>query len=224
MKKIVLIAAFILASAGAWAQRGPAGGEVLQGYDGYWTRQGRINIFNLVRFYPDRLPFLRNEIYARYGRPFVNAEYQAYFNNQTWYHVRNNYTDNWLSADDRYNAEFIRSVEQPALGFGDMVKKLMQNVEYLGAGVALVFTSGEELLVQKGEEDPRDFYGGGIEEEWRPWIIMGDWVLVYQSSGSQFYEAEAYKLDHVRRRITNSAQTSINAAILNALIEAQRNR
>ncbi|MDR1428646.1 MAG: YARHG domain-containing protein, partial [Spirochaetaceae bacterium] len=214
MKKIVLIAAFIFASAAVWAQRGQAG-EVLQGYDGYWTRQGRITIFNLVRFYPDRLPFLRNEIYARYGRPFASAEYQAYFNSQSWYRVRNNYTDNWLSADDRHNAEFIRSVEQAAPGFEDTVKTLLQNVEYQGDDFVLIFSSKQNLLVQRGDRDSADVYGRNIEEEWWSWIVMGDWVIAYRDAAAGNYEAAAYQLNHGRRRITGSAHTTINAASLN---------
>ncbi|MDR1177427.1 MAG: YARHG domain-containing protein [Spirochaetaceae bacterium] len=223
MRKIALIAVFISASAALWGQRGQAG-EVLQGYDGYWTRQGRIDIFNLVRFYPDRLPFLRNEIYARYGRAFVNAEYQAYFNGQSWYRVRNNYTDAWLSADDRYNAEFIRSVEQSAPGFADTVKTLLQNVEYQGDGLVLVFSSKQSLFVERGGDDAFDVYGRALDRDQLPWIIMGDWVITYQSSGRETYEAVAYRLNHSRRRITDSARASINAASLTVLIEAQRNR
>ncbi|MDR1211389.1 MAG: YARHG domain-containing protein [Spirochaetaceae bacterium] len=223
MKKIALIAALVFAPAILWAQRGGAG-EVLQGYDGYWTRQGRIDIFNLVRFYPDRLPFLRNEIYARYGRPFASAEYQAYFNGLAWYRVRNNYTDAWLSADDRYNAEFIRSVEQSALGFEDTVKTLLQNVEYEGEGVVVVFSSKQSLFVERGGEGAFDVYGRALESEQFSWIVMGDWVIAYRSSGRDTYEAAAYRLNHARRRITGSARASINTASLNALIEAQRNR
>lgn len=212
--------AFLFAATGAWAQRGQSG-MVLDGYDGAWTRQGKIEIFDLVRFYPDRLPFLRNEIYARYGRPFVNQVYQDYFNSQSWYRVRNNYTDAWLSADDKYNAEFIRSVEQPALGFADTVKALIQNVEYEGTDVLLTFTSKEELRI---EDNPYDFYGRGLTDKQLPWIIMGDWVLTYEASGRQNYALTAYKLDHRQRRITDSAQATISAASLNVLIEAQKNR
>jgi hypothetical protein len=224
MKKNLLVALLVFAPVWVWAQRGGAGGEVLQGYDGYWTRQGRITIFNLVRFYPDRLPLLRNEIYARYGRPFVNPEYQAYFNRQPWYHVRNNYTDVWLSADDRYNAEFIRSVEQSASGFADTVTTVLQNVEYQGDGVVLVFSSKQSLFVESGGDDAFDVYGRALERDQLPWIIMGDWVITYQSSGRETYEAAAYKLNHSRRRITDSTHASINAASLTVLIEAQRKR
>jgi hypothetical protein len=222
MKKNILITALFFVSVCLWAQSGPSG-RVLPGYNGYWTRQERITIFNLVRFYPERLPFLRNEIYARYGRPFVNPVYQDYFKRQSWYRVQNNYTDDWLSAIDKYNAEFILSVEQPALGFADTVKMLIQNGEYQGEGVVLTFVSKQELLAGN-ERDPYDFYGSGISVERYPWVVMGDWVIVYRASVGQDYMASAYKLDHNRRRIIAGAHTTISASSLDVLIEAQKNR
>jgi hypothetical protein len=208
MKKNILFIALVFVSACLWAQNG-ASGRVLPGYNGYWTRQGKIDIFNLVRFYPERLPFLRNEIYARYGRPFVNQVYKDYFNSQSWYQVRNNYTDDWLSANDRYNAEFIRSVEQPALDFKDTVAALLRNMEYQGSGTVLTFISYRELIVEPYEEESYDVYGGGLSQERYPWIVMGDWVIVYRASAGASYTVIAYKLDHVRKQITEIAASSI---------------
>ncbi len=53
------------------------------------------------------LDIMRNEIYARHGRRFVKAEYQAYFNTQPWYEVNPNYSDSLLSSVERRNAQYI---------------------------------------------------------------------------------------------------------------------
>jgi hypothetical protein len=61
------------------------------------SRTTAISVLDILEYYPDRLPYLRNEVYARYGRPFVTREYQDYFNRQRWYTVRSDYTDAWAS-------------------------------------------------------------------------------------------------------------------------------
>ena len=59
----------------------------------------------------------RNEIFARHGRMFNNADLQAYFNNKTWYTPT--YTpEQWdatgqtVSAIESQNASLIMQVEQ----------------------------------------------------------------------------------------------------------------
>jgi hypothetical protein len=222
MKKNLLITALVFAAACAWAQSGQ--GRVLPAYDGYWTRGGKVGIFDLVRFYPEQLPFLRNEIYARYGRAFVNQSYQDYFNSKSWYQVRSSYTDAWLSADDKYNAEFIRSVEQPALDFAATVRRLVENVEYLGGGIVLTFFSKQELSLAHSEEDSYSLYMSRVSAETWSYLIMGDWVIAYRPYNEQTYEAAAYRLNHARRRITDSAAATIRASVLGVLIEMQKNR
>lgn len=59
----------------------------------------------------------RNEIYARYGRGFNNADLQTYFNSKDWYTQR--YTasefdamESPLNSYEKANSELIRSVEE----------------------------------------------------------------------------------------------------------------
>ncbi|MDD3164471.1 MAG: YARHG domain-containing protein [Oscillospiraceae bacterium] len=56
----------------------------------------------------------RNEIYARHGRIFQNAQYDAYFRGQSWYTPDQNYSDDTvqLTKTEKTNAEFIRTYEK----------------------------------------------------------------------------------------------------------------
>lgn len=58
------------------------------------------------------LDIMRNEIYARHGRPFQRGKYQAYFSRQPWYTVRSDYNESWLSGIEKRNASFIASYQR----------------------------------------------------------------------------------------------------------------
>jgi len=53
------------------------------------------------------LDIMRNEIYARHGRPFKMAKYRDYFRKQAWYKENPNFRDDQLSQIEKYNAWFI---------------------------------------------------------------------------------------------------------------------
>jgi serine/threonine-protein kinase len=57
------------------------------------------------------LRLLRNTVYARYGRVFDSSDLQQYFNNRPWYRPRRDYSDSQLTAADRANVNFLKSVE-----------------------------------------------------------------------------------------------------------------
>lgn len=63
----------------------------------------------------DELRIARNEIYARHGRRFLDAELQAYFDSQDWYYGSidpEDFVDSQeLSALERRNAKFIKKYE-----------------------------------------------------------------------------------------------------------------
>lgn len=62
-----------------------------------------------------QLYLMRNEIFARHGRPFKRADLQEYFHSQSWYQVNPNYTDALLSPVEQRNVAFILKRER-ALG------------------------------------------------------------------------------------------------------------
>jgi hypothetical protein len=202
-------------------------GEALPGYRGYWEKTGNINIIDLIEFYPDQLPYLRNEIFARYGRPFVNKTYQDYFRAKSWYQERSDFSESWLSQTERDNAEFIASVEQGAAkSLDDVTAQVLRNIEYtgdsaaFGGGAVLTFTSRHDLVWSGREVDFGPYGVSGYDKETMAWAVMGDWVLVYRDNGD--YEVIAYKLDHAAKKIIGTAVMGrVNREIMDKLLIAQ---
>ncbi len=57
------------------------------------------------------LTLMRNEIFARYGRPFKDAELRKHFEAQSWYRAFEGYQDSMLSVMERENAERIAAYQ-----------------------------------------------------------------------------------------------------------------
>lgn len=60
---------------------------------------------------------MRNEIYARHGRPFQNSSVRQYFQGQSWYHVDDEYAlplddSARLSQVERANVQMLIGVEK----------------------------------------------------------------------------------------------------------------
>ncbi|HEX2959044.1 MAG TPA: YARHG domain-containing protein [Chitinispirillaceae bacterium] len=53
------------------------------------------------------LDLMRNEIFARHGRPFKDQSLRNYFMERSWYWENHNYSDSCLTAIEKENAEFI---------------------------------------------------------------------------------------------------------------------
>jgi hypothetical protein len=53
------------------------------------------------------LALMRNEIYARYGRAFLDPYLQSYFKSRKWYKISPSFNEKMLTSTERYNAEFI---------------------------------------------------------------------------------------------------------------------
>lgn len=58
-----------------------------------------------------QLRFLRNAIYAQYGRTFDDPKLQQMFNQQWWYVANPNYSDSMLTADDKKAIAMIETAE-----------------------------------------------------------------------------------------------------------------
>lgn len=62
----------------------------------------------------DELVLARNEIFAKHGRLFKDAELQNYFNSKTWYRgfiAADNFSENQLNDYEKKNVEFIKYME-----------------------------------------------------------------------------------------------------------------
>lgn len=57
------------------------------------------------------LTLMRNEIFARYGRPFKDTELRKHFQAQSWYRAFEGYQDSMLSVMERENAERIAAYQ-----------------------------------------------------------------------------------------------------------------
>jgi hypothetical protein len=71
------------------------------------SRNRHLGTTDLCGRSPRELTLMRNEIFARHGRPFVDPELRAYYSKQSWYHADVGYTDRVLSPVERRNAQFI---------------------------------------------------------------------------------------------------------------------
>jgi hypothetical protein len=63
-----------------------------------------------------QLTLARNEIYARHGRPFTNANIRAYFSRTGWYSSNASFRESWLSRTEQNNAAFIRDYQARVFG------------------------------------------------------------------------------------------------------------
>ena len=62
----------------------------------------------------DELVLARNEIFAKHGRLFKDAELQSYFNSKTWYRgviAAENFSENQLNDFEKKNVELIKYME-----------------------------------------------------------------------------------------------------------------
>jgi hypothetical protein len=63
----------------------------------------------------EELYLMRNEIFARHGRPFKTSELDTYFGSQDWYKRDRDYGDSRLSQVDRANVDTILKKERELL-------------------------------------------------------------------------------------------------------------
>lgn len=81
-----------------------------------WSNDRSLTNADLAGYTNWQLTLIRNEIYARHGRPFSNANIRAYFNGTGWYAPNTSFREAWLSELERQNAAFIRSYQQRVFG------------------------------------------------------------------------------------------------------------
>lgn len=74
----------------------------------------KIDTASLEGLFTEDLRRLRNEIYARHGRPFKDAELRAYFSSFDWYKPDPKFLETSLSPLERANAAAILRLEEGA--------------------------------------------------------------------------------------------------------------
>lgn len=81
-----------------------------QDQDYSWLAYKSVTDIDLAGKSAFELDIIRNSIFARHGRQFVNQELQNYFNNQPWYrpiYSPKTFPNNLLSNLERKNAAYI---------------------------------------------------------------------------------------------------------------------
>jgi len=76
------------------------------------------------------LTFLRNEIYAKYGRKFITPKYKDYFNSKEWYKVNPHFSDAFLTETDKKNVALILSLENSPKTNKPLAEKATDKPEY----------------------------------------------------------------------------------------------
>jgi len=71
------------------------------------TRERQLTEADLKGWSNWELTLIRNEIYARHGRPFRNRALHAHFMHTGWYRPDRSFREEWVTGLERRNAEFI---------------------------------------------------------------------------------------------------------------------
>ena len=175
---------------------GPAAASTkgqLPGYSGRFASDPLLTPQQVALIPPSELRKARNEVFARYGRPFKSADLQAHFKATSWYQEKADFSESVLTKNDHANVALIQSFE------GDSgKKKALSQVEYYGdgdSGISFVSAASAELMDGSG-----DMYNWSRES--RNWMALGDWVVTWEGGAktwdpnSGVRSAQLWKLNH----------------------------
>jgi len=179
------------------------GCEELLGYDGVFANGYALTPAELAVMKPPRIGFLRNEVFARYGRAFNKDRYQEHFAKQAWYMENPHYDDAVLTEVDKANLELLKSFE------GDperWAERILERNQFKGMGRTLAFTDADTVVIAKGVGD---IYESETFE--RRWMARGQWVITWEEPetfrpGAK--GARLWKLDIKTGRVTESEPLS----------------
>ncbi len=175
--------------------------EVLPGYTGIYNNPD-VDIFDFLTVPQERIGQQRNEIYARYGRPFVTETYRAFFSTKPWYREKPAFTEAWLTPRERELAQGLLRLEKPAMAPSQYRQALLSLGQFqldesrtlllLGEGFGLVVSATSRGYSYGGSYGGYDdSYGGyygspyggygdgyGFQEETVSWTTVGDWLVI----------------------------------------------
>lgn len=160
------------------------------------SNQRIVTYEDLVNLSPQELSLARNEIYARHGYIFQAAEYARYFEVQSWYKKRLDFSEMLLSQVEKANAAFLMRVEQQEAA----------RLRLVGAGLSGKRPFREGDVVQISEDVNAD----GVKETIRMRLIRGEGhasgmeVMLsvgerqMRITGQRFQEDSLYLMDFVQ--------------------------
>jgi hypothetical protein len=154
------------------------------------------------------LGYLRNEIYARYGRAFHTPKYSAFFKKQSWYKINAEYSDDLLTSIDKQNVKLILSLEKPskkdtALS-SHVIKKKWKTITINNNKMKIVFARKRHCLV-KG-----DF--GFLPYVQEKGTVKGGW-RVYNEHVYLWFNAPALYADEYYGNYIGKSKQTINEEI-----------
>jgi len=103
-------------------------------YSGEFPLNHLLTFADLRGKTPEELAFLRNEIYAKYGRKFITPKYRKYFGSKEWYKVNPYFSDDFLTETDKKNVALILSMEKSSEDYKTIFRKLSAKSKYAYAG------------------------------------------------------------------------------------------
>jgi hypothetical protein len=104
--------------------------EPLQEYSGEFSHNHLLPLEDLRDKTKEELAFIRNEIYAKYGREFITPKYRNYFNSKEWYKVNPHFSDDFLNETDKKNVALILSLEKSPKTSKTSAEKATDKPEY----------------------------------------------------------------------------------------------
>jgi|GEM_PF-3569174 len=149
------------------ANKSSSSSAQLPGYAGIYAKNPKLAPTRVAIWTLKQLRIKRNEVYARYGRAFKSADLQAHFGKQSWYTVRDGYSDALLTDNDRANVALIKSFEG-------------EPPERDGQVGGLMFMSDTELVIS----DASSLYGHDGEE--RYYVARGSKYVITWSGSPKF--------------------------------------
>jgi len=177
-KRFVAYIAIILMASAALAPIAAQGR--LPAYKGIFAGDALLDTEYLISLDAERYGELRNEVYASYGRAFVTQKYRDYFSQKPWYKAVTNYSDSWLTPNDRANIALIQSFENPSDGTASRNALAIEGEfsleDFLWAdGIGVVVFTDTGALV------PASWGGDSSYYQWDEtnfYEMKGSWALV----------------------------------------------
>jgi len=123
--------------------------SVLKYYPGPFDGTKLMPFHYICDYYPTQLRILRNEILAKYGRPFKSRDLRGYFQATSWYRANPAYHDGLLTAIDQENIQRVLAMENMATeNFGLLADlKKGAHIHAQGAEFSAYYDSKENKYV-----------------------------------------------------------------------------
>jgi hypothetical protein len=202
--------------------------RILPNYRGFWNEKDRygnerhyslMKMTDFLDYYPDRLDILRNEVYARYGRPFVNQKYREYFSTQGWYREIQDFSDNWLSRQDRYNVELILTIERGVPCYDTIIEARDNGIIYTGNhNIHFSLFTANSAAVGTTNHFSGEYY---ISLDDYNWIVMGNWVIVYKQMSDGRYQAQNFLIDPQTKKQIDYQYSQIERNVFERFLSKQ---